>query len=81
MSETTYHNPQPHAMYGVLRKKWMTALMLSIFLGWLGIDRFYLGHTGVGIAKFMTLGLLGFWSFIDIIMIATKNVKGVEWVD
>jgi len=64
----------------VLKKKWFVALLLSIFLGWLGIDRFYLGHVGLGLAKFFTLGGFGVWALVDVIMIATKNVRGVEWV-
>lgn len=66
---------------GALHKKWLTALLLSIFLGWLGIDSFYLGQPGKGILKLLTLGLFGILWIIDIIMIATKSVKGIVWID
>jgi hypothetical protein len=33
------------------QKSWAVALILSIFFGVLGIDRFYLGYTGKGILK------------------------------
>lgn len=54
--------------------KWVTALLLSIFLGWLGIDRFYLGKIGTGILKLITWGGLGVWWIIDIILIATNSM-------
>ncbi len=52
-----------------------TALLLSIFLGGLGIDRFYLGYTGLGILKLLTFGGLGVWWLIDIILIACGSLK------
>jgi TM2 domain-containing membrane protein YozV len=66
---------------GVLERNWLTALLLSIFLGWLGIDRFYLGSAGVGIIKLLTFGLFGILWLVDIIMIATKSVKGIAWAE
>lgn len=66
---------------GILRRKWFVALLLSIFLGLYGIDSFYLGKTGKGLLKLFTLGLFGILYIIDIIMIATKSVPGIIWVD
>ncbi len=79
-------------------KNFIAALLLSIFLGGLGVDRFYLGHIGLGVGKLIlwlsalpltiiSFGLLApliwpatfIWWLIDVIMIATKNVKNVTW--
>jgi TM2 domain-containing membrane protein YozV len=51
----------------------MVALLFSIFLGYLGIDRFYMGQVGIGIGKLLTLGGCGIWYLIDIILIATRS--------
>lgn len=64
---------------GVLQRSHLTAILLSIFLGWLGIDRFYLGNVGIGLLKFFTFGVFGVLWVIDIVIIATKSVKGIHW--
>jgi hypothetical protein len=82
------YGAQPQGPYGppaqgayagaVSDKEWLTALLLSIFLGGLGVDRFYLGYTGLGVAKLLTLGGCGIWSIIDIISIATNKMTDAE---
>lgn len=56
-------------------KNKLTAILLSIFTGGLGIDRFYLGYTGLGVAKLLTCGGLGIWALIDLIMICTGSLS------
>ncbi|XP_071117318.1 TM2 domain-containing protein biscotti-like [Haliotis cracherodii] len=63
--------------------KFETALLLSIFLGMFGIDRFYLGYPAIGLVKFATLGFMFLGQLIDILLIATQVVKpsdGSEYV-
>ena len=54
-------------------KEYIIALLFSIFLGYLGIDRFYMGQVGMGIGKLLTGGGCGVWWLIDIILIATRS--------
>ncbi len=64
-------------------KKWIVAVLLSFFLGGLGVDRFYLGYTVLGIVKLLTLGGLGVWALIDFILILIRALgpKGGDYVD
>lgn len=60
------------------QKDWLTALLLSIFLGQLGIDRFYLGYIGLGVLKLLTAGGCGIWWLVDVILIATNRLKDAQ---
>lgn len=59
-----------------------TSLIVSILAGNLGIDRFMIGDTGIGIGKLLTCGGLGIWTIIDLFMIqkATreKNMQKIQ---
>lgn len=42
-----------------------TALILSVLLGYLGVDRFYIGDIGLGVVKLLTAGGFGIWTVLD----------------
>ena len=48
-----------------------TALLLCLFLGGIGIHRFYLGYKLFGLLQILTLGGFGIWALIDLIRIFT----------
>ena len=56
-------------------KGFLPTLLLAIFLGGLGIHRFFVGKIGTGILQLLTLGGLGIWALIDIIIIAVGSFK------
>lgn len=61
---------------------WVLALIMSVVFGGLGVDRFIMGHIGLGILKLITFGGLGIWWLVDLILIATKyEFKDVEWIE
>ncbi|TAD75852.1 MAG: TM2 domain-containing protein [Oscillatoriales cyanobacterium] len=52
-----------------------TAAILCFLLGGLGIHRFYLGHTWIGVVQLLTCGGCLIWSLIDSIAILTGDLK------
>lgn len=54
-------------------KDWLTVLLLCIFVGGLGIHRFYVGKTGTGILWLLTCGCLGIGTIIDLVQIVCGN--------
>ncbi|GHU05138.1 hypothetical protein FACS1894147_11020 [Spirochaetia bacterium] len=56
-------------------KKWLTTLLLCIFLGEIGGHRFYVGKIGSGVFMLLTLGGFGILCLIDLIVIIAGSFK------
>lgn len=56
-------------------KSWVTLFILYLFLGWIGVHRFYSGRVVSGVFYILTLNGIGIWAIIDFILIITKNFK------
>lgn len=56
----------------------MTAFLLSLFLGFLGVHRFYVGKIGTGILWLITGGFLGIGAFIDMIVILCGGFRDAD---
>ncbi len=59
-------------------KSQLIALVLAALIGVLGIHRFYLGYTTIGIIQLLTLGGCGIWALIDLIRIITGDLKPID---
>ena len=59
-------------------KSFVTTIVLSVFVGLLGVDRFYLGYVGLGILKLLTWGGCGVWALVDLILIAMRKLPDAD---
>jgi TM2 domain-containing membrane protein YozV len=63
---------------GVSPKKNLAMFLLCFFVGWLGAHRFYAGKPLTGVLMLITLGGLGIWQLIDLIIIIVGAFKDGE---
>jgi len=74
-----YAAPQPGAPYGAPHvgptppKSFVVTWLFSLLLGYLGVDRFYLGKVGTGILKLVTCGGAGIWYLVDLVIVLSGN--------
>ena len=59
-------------------KSKLTAILLCFFLGGLGIHRFYLGYTLIGVIQLLTFGGLLIWVIVDLIRLIIGSLKDSE---
>jgi TM2 domain-containing membrane protein YozV len=60
--------------------KFYPTFFLGVFLGVFGGHRFYVGKIGTGLLQLVTLGGLGIWWFVDMIMILLGKFKDKQGV-
>lgn len=65
----------PGYIPGISRKSRTVALLLCIFVGWLGCHRFYVGKIGTGLMYLFTCGFFGIGILIDLIAILTGSFR------
>lgn len=63
-------------MNATVHPSFTAAVVCSIFLGWLGVDRMITGRVGLGIAKLL-LGWLtfGIWFIVDLVLVCTGKAR------
>lgn len=72
---TAYPPFQSYGQPPQSNKSFLVTWLLSLLLGVFGVDRFYLGKVGTGLLKLFTIGGLGIWALIDLILVLANQTK------
>jgi len=78
MNQAVAERPTGTMAPQVSDKGYVPAILICLFLGGLGVHRFWVGKIGTGILQLLTLGGLGIWALIDLIMIITGKFTDKE---
>lgn len=72
MNQPATSNPP---LANISDKSRLVALLFCVLLGFIGVHRFYVGKIGTGILMLLTIGGLGIWTLIDLILIAVGSFR------
>ena len=70
-----YPPPPAYEQAQPSHKSFLATWLLSLLVGVLGVDRFYLGKVGTGILKLITFGGFGIWALIDLILVLANKTR------
>ena len=71
-------DPLERTLFPEVGRSWVVTLLLALFVGPIGVHRFYTGHIVSGVFQLFTFGGLGIWWLIDVIRILLGSFKDAE---